>query len=184
MATDRARDVELAETFAQVARTLLGDVVVDIAATLKRICSLAVTTIDSCETAGISIVEDQRIMSRSTTNDLPRILDEIQTQTQQGPGIDAIKVDQVVRTDALSRERRWPDFAGRAHAETRVESVLSLRLYAQEDTMGSLNLYSSLPDAFDDHEVALASVFAPMPPSPCRPLGAKASSRRSRPAGT
>lgn len=63
-------------------------------------------------------------------------------------------------TGALSRERRWPDFARRAQVETGVESMLSSRLFAQEDTMGSLNLHSSQPDAFSDHDVAVASVFA------------------------
>lgn len=63
-------------------------------------------------------------------------------------------------TGSLSHEWRWPDFARRAHEQTGVESVLSLRLFASETTMGSLNLYSLEAEAFNDDDVAVALVFA------------------------
>ena len=53
-----------------------------------------------------------------------------------------------------------PDFAQRAQEKTGVESILAVRLYASEDTLGALNLYSSERDAFDDQDIAVASVFA------------------------
>jgi GAF domain-containing protein len=152
------REVELAETFADVARGLLGGHDVD--ATLERICRLAVRTVDACEAAGISIVERKTITSHSTTNDLPCIVDGIQAETQEGPCVDAIKEHAVFVTGDLAQETRWPLFARRAHEETGVRSILSLRLFASEDTMGALNLYSTQPDAFDDQDVAVGSVFA------------------------
>ena len=158
MAQRREHDVELAETFADVARTLLDEHDVD--STLDRICELAVTTVDASQAAGISIVEGKRISSHSTTNDVPRIVDGIQSETQQGPCVDAIKEHEVFLTGSLSQEQRWPDFAQRAHDETGVESILSVRLFASEDTFGALNLYSSERDAFDDEDIAVASVFA------------------------
>lgn len=158
MPEPRAQDTELAETFAEVARVLLENHDVD--TTLTRICALAVTTVEGCEAAGISIAEGTRVTSRSTTDDLPCIVDLIQSETQQGPCVDAIKKHEVFITGSLSEEKRWPDFAKRAHEETGVESILSLRLFAREDTMGSLNLYSLQPDAFDDQDVAVGSVFA------------------------
>ncbi len=158
MARRRGHDVELAQTFAEVARALLDEHEVD--STLDRICELAVTTVDACQAAGISIVEGKRISSRSTTNDVPRIVDGIQSETQQGPCVDAIKEHEVFLTGSLSQEQRWPDFAQRAYDETGVESILSVRLFASEDTFGALNLYSSERDAFDDEDIAVASVFA------------------------
>lgn len=35
-----------------------------------------------------------------------------------------------------------------------------MRLFAREDTLGALNLYSSERDAFDEEDSAVASVFA------------------------
>ncbi len=151
-------DVELAEIFAEVARTLLGENDVD--ATLDRICELAVKTVDACQAAGISMVEDKRVTSRSTTDNVPRAVDRIQSETQEGPCVDAIKEHEVFVTGSLSQESRWPDFAHRAHSETGVESILSLRLFARGNTMGALNLYSGERDAFDDHDIAVGSVFA------------------------
>jgi len=152
------QDLELAETFAEVARVLLRDR--DVESTLDRMCQLAVETVDACEAAGISMVAGKRITSRSTTNDLPRIVDAIQSETQQGPCVDAIKEHEVFVTGCLSEETRWPDFARRANEDTGVQSILSLRLFTSEDTMGALNLYSTEPDAFDDQDVAVGTVFA------------------------
>ena len=153
-----SEDMELAATFADVARVLLEEHDVD--ATLDRICQLAVKIITACDSAGISIAERTRVTSRTRTDDIPRIVDDIQSETQQGPCVDAIKERETFVTGSLSAERRWPEFATRAYDETGIQSVLSVRLFASGDTMGALNLYSSRPDAFDDHDVALASVFA------------------------
>ncbi|CAN5278075.1 GAF and ANTAR domain-containing protein [soil metagenome] len=158
MPHSEGQGAELAQTLAEVARVLLDER--DVASTLVRICQLAIETVDGCESAGISIVEGSRVTSRSRTDDLPGVVDEIQSETQEGPCVDAIKEHQVLITGALSEEQRWPDFARRAHDQTGVESILSLRLFAAEDTMGALNLYSRQRDAFDDQDIAVGSVFA------------------------
>ena len=158
MPDPRVQDMELAETFAEVARVLLENHDVD--TTLTRICELAVKTVDGCEAAGISIAEGKEVTSRSTTDALPCIVDQIQSETQQGPCVDAIREHAVFITGSLSREERWPEFAKRAYDETGVQSILSLRLFAREDTMGALNLYSLQPHAFDERDVAVGSVFA------------------------
>jgi GAF domain-containing protein len=158
MAAGRGRELELAETFAEVARTLLQERDVD--AVLERICVLAAETVKGCEAAGISIAEGTKITSLSTSDEVSRVVDRIQSETQEGPCVDAIREHEVFITGSLSDERRWPNFSPRAHAETGIESILSLRLFASEETMGSLNLYSSLPDAFDEQDIAVGSVFA------------------------
>ena len=158
MADDRAHDVELAEVFADVARALGEEH--DVEHTLDRICILAVKTIDGCEAAGISIASGSQITSLSTSDPLPRILDDIQSETQEGPCVDAIKEHEVFLTGSLSRETRWPEFSSRAHGQTGVQSILSLRLFVSGDTMGALNLYSTEEEAFDDQDIAMGSVFA------------------------
>ncbi|MEA2826003.1 MAG: hypothetical protein QOG43_442 [Actinomycetota bacterium] len=158
MAHDSGQNVVLAETFGEVARTLLGQH--DVETTLDRICLLAVQTVDGCEAAGISIATGTLVTSHTTTDEVPRLLDAIQSETQEGPCVDAIREHQVFLTGSLSQERRWPLFSHRAYLATGVESILSLRLFAAEDTMGALNLYSTQPDAFDDQDVAVGSVFA------------------------
>ncbi|MDQ3642313.1 MAG: GAF and ANTAR domain-containing protein [Actinomycetota bacterium] len=151
--------VEVAETFATVARTL-AEHRDDVQAGLERIVRLAVDTLDACEFAGISQVEKRTITSPASSNDIPKKVDEIQSETGEGPCIDAIKEHEVFQTGDLRNERRWPQFSTRAHEETGINSILSIRLFMEEDTMGSLNMYSTARDAFDDSDVALGTVFA------------------------
>ena len=151
--------VAVAETFADVARTLAeGDR--DPQSALEKIVHLAVESLDACEFAGISLVEKSRITSPASSNDVPRTVDRIQAEVGEGPCIDAITEHEVFVTGQLKNERRWPKFSSRAHEETGISSILGIRLFVEEDTMGALNLYSTVPDAFDDSDVALGSVFA------------------------
>ena len=151
-------EVELAETFAQVARSLLAEP--DVNRTLDRICELAVETVRGCEAAGVSLISRPRVAPLTATEELTSKLEALQSEVGQGPSIDAIREHEVFITGSLSEEPRWPEFSSRAYEETGVESVLSLRLFANEETLGALNLYSRRPDAFDDRDVAVGSVFA------------------------
>ncbi len=150
-------DVELAKEFSDIARLLLAEA--DPQATLQRIVTLAVKTIDGSEHAGISVIEGKVVTSPASSDEVPAIVDMIQSETGEGPCVDAIKEHQVFQTGRLSQEKRWPNFTPRAVAESGIESILSLRLFA-DGTMGALNLYSTQPDAFDDRDVAIATVFA------------------------
>jgi transcriptional regulator with GAF, ATPase, and Fis domain len=151
-------EIELATTFGDIARTLVAEE--DAHATLRRIVRLAVDTIDACEHCGISIVEGRTIGSPAASDAIPAIVDQLQSETGEGPCVDAIKDHEVFQTGRLSQEARWPNFAHRASQESGVESILSFRLFIDKDTLGSLNLYSSRPDAFDEHDVAFGAVFA------------------------
>jgi GAF domain-containing protein len=151
-------EIELATSFSDIARTLVAEE--DAHATLRRIVRLAVDTIDACEHCGISIVEGRTIGSPAASDAIPALVDQLQSETGEGPCIEAIRDHEVFQTGRLSQEVRWPNFAHRASEESGVESILSFRLFIDEDTLGSLNLYSSHRDAFDQHDVAFGAVFA------------------------
>ena len=150
--------IDAAETFAEVARALLGEP--DMTKTLQRIVALAVEHLDACEFAGISLVERDRITSPASSNDIPSRVDEIQSEVGEGPCLDAIREHEVFKTGDLAAETRWPKFSRRANEETGVTSILGLRLFVDGDTMGALNLYSTRRHAFDNTDEALAAVFA------------------------
>jgi transcriptional regulator with GAF, ATPase, and Fis domain len=151
-------EVQLAETFGNIARALLDEP--DPQTTLERIVGLAVDTIDACDHASISVVHGRLISSPAATDEIPAAVERLQARTGEGPCLDAVRQHQIFQTGRLSQEHRWPNFAPRASAELHIESVLAFRLFAQADTMGALNLYSSQPDAFNDHDVAVGAVFA------------------------
>jgi GAF domain-containing protein len=150
--------IELAETFGELARSLLAEP--DVGTTLTKIVTMAVSTIDHCEHAGITLVEGRSLWSAAVSDEVPAVVDRIQDEVDDGPCYDTIRQQATFRTGNLSAESRWPRFARRAQEETGITSVLSIRLFVEADTLGALNLYSSQPDAFADDDIALASVFA------------------------
>lgn len=149
---------ELADVFAEVARALLSEDGAE--ATLDRICRLAVETIETCEHAGITLNERNRLRSVAATDDVPRAADAVQDETQEGPCVDAIREQEVFVTGKLLDEERWPNFARRAHADSGIESVMSFRLYADAETFGALNLYSKKREAFGEDDLHLGSIFS------------------------
>jgi GAF domain-containing protein len=151
-------EVELAEAFGEIARTLLAEE--DLDATLNRIVHLAVDTIDPCEHCGITVVQGHDITSPASSDEVPAIVDRLQSETGEGPCVDAIREHEVFQTGDLLHEARWPEFARRASVESGIESILSFRLFVEGDTLGSLNLYSTRADAFDANDVAVGAVFA------------------------
>ena len=151
---------DLAETFAEVARALRSEP--DVQQTLQRIVDLAVETVEGCDHAGISLVHGRKISTPAASDDVPRQVDAIQYETDEGPCLDAIRHQEVFQADCLSEDRRWPLFSARAARQVGVESMLAFRLFVEEDTLGALNLYSRREAAFDggDEAQAIGSVFA------------------------
>lgn len=149
--------VRVAESFGNLARTLAGG---DTEEVTTMVVQMATDTLSGCQQAGISLVEKGRIVTGPASGDMAKMIDDLQNQVDEGPFIDAIRDKELVRTGDLAAESRWPSFAARAHDATSVRSILALRLYVEETTIGALSLYSTQPDAFDDHDVALGAVFA------------------------
>lgn len=155
---DQPDRMELAETFADIARTLLDGESLE--GTLSRIVTSAVAVVPGCDHAGVSVVERRRITTRGSSDGVPPRVDSIQYETDEGPCLDAIRDHKTIQVDDLRREARWPSFAQRAAEETGVLSILSFQLFAEEDTLGALNLYSKVDSAFDADARSIGAVLA------------------------
>lgn len=151
-------DRGLAEAIARVARALQAEPSAQ--ATLQKMVDLAVATIEGCDHAGITVIHNSTFHTPAATGQVPRQVDHIQYSTGQGPCLDAIREHRVFVTDDLQSEQRWPLFATRTVAETGVRSMLSFRLFLEQDTLGSLNLYSTQRAAFGPDSQAVGEVFA------------------------
>jgi serine phosphatase RsbU (regulator of sigma subunit) len=156
VASGKHRDV--ARAFADVARALQAEQTAHL--TMQKIVDLAPGSIEGCDHAGISLVVGQRIYTPAASDPVPVEVDRIQYATGEGPCLDAIRHHEVFVTDDLTEEVRWPHFSARAAAETGVRSMLSFRLFVEQDTLGSLNLYSRAPRAFGVDSRATGGVFA------------------------
>jgi GAF domain-containing protein len=159
MQSGQSGEPDLAEVFAGIARELEAETSPE--RTQDRVTRAAVHTVDGCDHAAISIVRRRGgIETVAATDDVPPRVDAIQYDVGQGPCLQAISEQVTLVIDDLAGDERWPAFSRRAVEETGVHSMLAFRLFLRDDTMGSLNLYSRRPAAFDEHARAMGTVLA------------------------
>ena len=153
---ERAR----AEKFAEIARELACQP--DLATTLQAVVEYAVRTIEGAEHAAITVKRGpQGYRTVAFTGGLPLAVDDIQYQTGSGPCVEALESHHVFRVDNLATDGRWPRFAERATASTDVVSMMSHRLFLEDDdTIGTLNLYSTKVAAFAEAPPSTLDILA------------------------
>jgi GAF domain-containing protein len=151
-------EVELAETFATIARQMQRQDTPE--ETWQAIADLSVQTL-GFQHCGISIVyRNGGIKTPAASGELPVQVDAIQYETGEGPCLGAIRYEDKYLAVDLAQEERWPTFARRTVEETGVRSMLSLRLFSEGDVLGAMNFYSEQTDAFDARSEAVAGVLA------------------------
>jgi len=122
----------------------------DVEATLRAITTATVQLVANAEDCGISfVIGRKQIQPRASTGDLPRAVDRLQEQLEQGPCMDAVWEEEVVLVDDIRNDARWPDFAEQA-ADAGAGSMMCFQLFVQGDNLGALNIYARTPGAFDD----------------------------------
>ncbi len=151
-------EAQLAETFAEISRVLLAEP--DVQRTLQKMCQLLVTTVAGCDHAVVTLVRGHHLASPAASDDVGPRVDALQLDVDDGPCLEAIREHHTVVTDDLITEPRWPRFSRRAVEVTGVRSMLAFRMFIDEDTLGSLNLYSKQPRAFTDESLAVGTIFA------------------------
>ncbi|NAZ81240.1 ANTAR domain-containing protein [Kineococcus sp. R8] len=148
----------LAEALARLARDLQREQ--GAPATLERVVASAIALVPGAEEGSISLVTGRsQVTSVAASDELPRAVDALQSETGQGPCLDAIYEQETVSVPDMASEARWPDFARRA-AQAGTGSMLSFQLFVQEDTLGAMNLYARAPHAFDAESEHVGFLFA------------------------
>lgn len=151
-------ELDLAQTFADLALTLDAQVSVDEA--LDESVRLALDTVDGADLVGISwLVQGKPMLTPASTDPLVPQLDAIAFELRQGPSLDAGAEQSTTIVADLATDERWPDF-GRRASELGINSMLSCGLASPRRTLGSLNLYARKPNAFSEDEVQIAAIYA------------------------
>ncbi len=149
---------ELARQLSELARELRRQP--DMESTLTEIVHAALSLIPEASEASISLVRARRrVESRAASGDLPRTIDALQTETGQGPCLDAVFRQRIVRVPSLRDEARWPDFARRAW-DAGARSMLSIQLFVERDNLGALNLYGSEVGEFGEESEQVGLLVA------------------------
>ncbi|MCW2818060.1 MAG: hypothetical protein JWR42_847 [Marmoricola sp.] len=155
---DRHNPLDVAAAMRSVAHELGSRT--DLASTLDTLVHGAVTALPDVDHAGISIAQRRgRIETVATTDPFVDTLDELQYSFGEGPCVDAVFEEPVVRVQHARHETRWPRFMPPA-VELGLRSQLGIRLYTEERTIGVLNLYSTSSDSITDEVEQMAELFA------------------------
>ena len=116
----------------------------DPSARMQARVDLAVTLIQGCDHAGLTIVEAGQITCGPGSDEVVARVDAIQHELGEGPCVDPSRLeDRTIYVEDLTRSSRWPRWAERVTGELGVGSLLSLLLYTHEGSSGALNLYAT-----------------------------------------
>ena len=127
---------------------------------LHELVHMAGRSIAGVDHVGISVLHDDgRIETLAATDDLVLKLDHLQYDLDEGPCISAIRQEGVVFVNHADQEQRWPRFMAQA-ARLGLRSQMGIRLYANSETVGGLNLYATRGAGIDAEMVHVASLFA------------------------
>ncbi|MBQ6641449.1 MAG: GAF and ANTAR domain-containing protein [Saccharopolyspora sp.] len=148
---------ELARVMSTLARNLEAETNEE--ETLGAVVQTAVNTVPGVWAGGITQVHRRQVHARVPTDEVVRKCDEAQQELGEGPCLDAIWQHETVVVDDMNGETRWPWFAARA-SELGVGSLISFRLFVQDDTLGALNLYGGHEVRFGEEVKTIGEIFA------------------------
>lgn len=126
--------------------------------TIERIAEYA-RIATSCDDAGIMLVHARnQIETAAATSQRVGESHNLQIVHDEGPCLDAIEGEAIYQSRDLGNDPRWLKW-GPSVAELGIRSVLSVRLETRARRYGSLNLYANRIDAFDEDDLAVATIF-------------------------
>ncbi|WNV87835.1 GAF and ANTAR domain-containing protein [Umezawaea sp. Da 62-37] len=148
----------MAEALSRVARSLESEP--DQQRTLAAIVTGVIAMVAGAQCAGITLVDKGVPSTVAPSNPLVTQVNALQYKTKQGPCVDAAARQGTFRTGDLALEtQRWPRFVP-AVTGLGVRSMLAWGLFTVGTTYGSLNVYSTEPDAFDQEAALVGELFA------------------------
>jgi GAF domain-containing protein len=128
--------------------------------TLLAIALEARRSVPGFDHVGISISHrNGKIETMASTDDLVGELDDLQYDLMEGPCVDSVHSAPVVVVENARHEQRWPRFIPEA-VKKGLRAQLALRLFTEDETLGSINLYSTTSDTVDPNALAMAELFA------------------------
>lgn len=150
---------ELAATFAKVERELS---LTDPDATLELLAQAAVDMVPGAQMAGITVGKKGGFVTAAATTAAVAAVDRIQYQLRSGPCVDAILEQTMFNAEDLRTDGRWPEFGHRAFEQAAVISMLSFRLFVEDDVdlVAGLNMYSRHVAAFDGDSESIGLLLA------------------------
>jgi GAF domain-containing protein len=127
---------------------------------LDHIVATVVEMVPGAEDATITVAQQRRTArSAAASSDRARLFDVLQSETSQGPCLDALFEQETLRVKDLTTDDRWPELSARVE-ELGARSMVCFQLFVTGDTLGSLDVLATEPGAFDDESERVGLLFA------------------------
>jgi transcriptional regulator with GAF, ATPase, and Fis domain len=112
-----------------------------------------------CDYAGVIVTSKRNKFNAITaSHPIAEKADKLQAERHEGPGIAAIADARTTLVADTATDMRWPRWAAGTR-DLQLRSVLAVRLWTSQSTMGALNLYACAPCWFDADALAVAEVL-------------------------
>jgi GAF domain-containing protein len=135
----------------------LGDSSLD--ATLHRVALLSLEALDGAHHVGFTLAVGGRPRTAVYTDPEVPAIDQVQYETGDGPGLDAVRFDERYVVDSTRERGRWQTFRDSAFMYG-VISTMSLPMKVNAAPVGAMNFYDKRERAFSDREIRVGAAFA------------------------
>jgi GAF domain-containing protein len=126
---------------------------------LQGVAELSVRVIEPAATCGITLAQDDRVITVASADALARQLDEQQYEYELGPCLQSLASGEVVEAADLATEKRWQGYPTVAMAQGML-AILSTPLIVEGKPVGVLNVYARSARAFSAVDRQLAGLLA------------------------
>jgi transcriptional regulator with GAF, ATPase, and Fis domain len=146
-----------ADAFARLAHELHDQTSLE--KTLEKMVESAPAVV-GCDHAGVLVASKSKQFDAITASDpVAEKADKLQVELHEGPGIAAVADTRTTLVADTAADMRWPRWAA-GMRDLQLGSVLAVRLWTTQSTLGALNLYACSPRCFDPDALAVAEVLA------------------------
>src|SRR5688572_28905244 len=126
---------------------------------LEAVVEVLKRTVPGCDAVSITLVVEEAAVTGAVSSQLAVEVDLVQYAHDEGPCLTSMAERSPIRIDVLRQDERFEHFAPGA-IEAGVESSLSVPLVWAGTVVGSINLYSTEPNAFTDATVTRVAPIA------------------------
>jgi GAF domain-containing protein len=149
-----------AEALDRLGRLSLRELSMD--SLLQTVADLAKQVMPGTPEASVTMLVRDIPTTVATTGPLAMTLDETQYERGYGPCLHAARTGELTEISDTRTERRWHAYAQEAARQGNLSSLsVPLPVDADERVSGALNLYATMPDAFDADSRSAAQLFGP-----------------------
>ena len=123
------------------------------------LCNAATLLVPHCNHASLMLMRHGKAVTVAASDDVARVVDDIERATGEGPCLDAITSEAAQLESDFRTPTQWPAMARGVLNRTPVRGAMGFRLKVDDQKVGALNLFTDHPGAFGTDSVDKAVIL-------------------------